>query len=144
MNRSTRIMTTALLMCALVSARAQEPSDHAAHHPPDSNASSAKPPSSPQNTPMMERMQENMRAMRDLMMRIHSTSDPAERQKLLSQHRELMQSQMQLMKGTAPRGDMCGGMMDGGSDHRPMMEQMMEQMMQHEDANEPGPKKPVK
>jgi TolA-binding protein len=144
MNKSTRIMTTALLMCALVSAQAQEPSDHAAHHPTDSNASAAKPSSSPQNTPMMGKMQENMRAMRDLMQRIRSTSDLAERQKLLSQHRELMQSQMQLMKSAGPSGDMCRGMMEGGADHRPMMEQMMEQMMQHEDANQPGPKKPVK
>ena len=104
----------------------------------------------------MQHMQTNMAAMQALMARIHAAKDPKERQKLLEEHHQMMQSQMQMMHGMM--GAMGGGMgmgMKGQMKDGPangnnmmtgemmrhsqgmmmqrmdMMQGMMEQMMEH-------------
>jgi hypothetical protein len=57
-------------------------------------------------------MQERMRLMQQQMDRIHKTTDPAERQKLLDEHYKLMEAQMATMRGMG--GGMMGGMGGGG------------------------------
>jgi len=112
MNTIARTIPTLLLSGFLSVAQADEPKDaHAGHQPPAAD-----------NAPT-DRMQENMRHMRDLMAKIRATTDPTERDKLLREHRELMHEQMRSMQGM--------GRMGGCDD---MMGQMMDQMMQHEDA----------
>jgi hypothetical protein len=94
----------------------------------------------------MQKMQDNMKVMQALMAQIHATKDPAERQRLMTQHMAAMQSQMAMMHGM--RGQM-GSMMGGGGPGGPgpgpnaqggpqgrmdMMEMMMGQMLEHQAA----------
>lgn len=63
-------------------------------------------------------MQAQMQAMHEQMSKLAQTKDPAERQKLLQQHWQSMQSAMQSMRGfwgAGPMGQWAGrGMADGG------------------------------
>ena len=106
---------------------------------------------------------EHMKKMQDIMARMQKTTDPAQRQKLMSEHMQAMQEGMKSMRG------MGGGMMQGmggammgqapkdgtakpgmgrGAAMSPemmerrmdMMQMMMEQMMQHQKALEGAPK----
>jgi len=100
----------------------------------------------------MNRMQERMKDMQQLMDRIHKTDDPATRQKLMSEHMQDMQKAMNEMRGMmmgpgmmqgGPGGKMGSGIMGDGKgmpmeDRQKMMGQrldmmqgMMEQMMEH-------------
>ena len=94
----------------------------------------------------MGKMQGNMKAMQAQMDKIHKTTDPKERQKLMQAHMTAMQENMKAMRG------MGGPMMKGGGEHggmkdgdmmkrhemmanrMDMMQMMMEQMMQHDHA----------
>lgn len=133
-----------ILLSALTFAcAAQEPADRGAAPP------AAEPPS-------MQAMQGRMSEMRGLMARIHETSDPAERQRLMDEHMRAMGESMQMMgrgMGQQPRAACTEGdtrcemqrmqgeqqamqrrmdMMQG------MMGQMMEHMMQHGAAPTPA------
>ena len=91
-------------------------------------------------------MQNGMKKMQALMSEIESTKDPAARQKLLDQHRQAMQQQMEAMRkmgggrmnqGTTGKGMMGGDMMkchEAMAGRIGMMQMMMEQMTRHEDA----------
>lgn len=100
----------------------------------------------------MQKMQENMKSMQDLMARIHATPDPAARRKLMQEHRELMRTQMQMMNGMGPMKDSCGAMMGAGGPgphammqkRMGMMQMMMDQMMQREDVEDGKSTKPAK
>lgn len=94
---------------------------------------------------MMQHMQDNMKAMQDMMAKIHASKDPAERQKLMQEHSKAMHAQMDMMGGM--RGGQMGmmkgdGMMGGDmmQQHQAMqgrmamMEMMMGQMLQHQEA----------
>ena len=59
----------------------------------------------------MSQMREKMKAMQGQMDRIHQTTDPKERQKLMHEHMQAMQASMKAMRG------MGGGMMKGGGEH---------------------------
>ena len=82
-----------------------------------------------------------MKDMQALMEKIEKTSDPAERQRLLEQHRKAMHAQLDSMKNM---GDEMGMGMDKSANmmecHEHMMGQMdmmmgmMDQLMRHEDA----------
>jgi hypothetical protein len=48
-------------------------------------------------SPTMEQMQERMQEMHERMQRIHQTEDPAERQRLMQEHREAMRQNMGMM-----------------------------------------------
>jgi protein CpxP len=68
--------------------------EHAAH---EEAAQSA--PSAEQAPGMagMQGMQEHMQTLREQMARIHATSDPAERQRLMSEHMQSMEEHMGMM-----------------------------------------------
>ena len=94
-------------------------------------------------------MVRNMQTMREQMAKVHATTDPKLRARLLDEHLATMQATMQLMMangGGCPAGGMMGrgamggngvmgnGMMGAGAGRGNMMQLMMDQMMQHQDA----------
>jgi len=126
-----RPITMVLMACAVVASAAAQvtPEEHAAHHPPQAATSQGTPGD----------MHQHMKEMRSLMEKIEKTSDPAERQRLLDQHRKAMREQMNSMmqldddKGMGKSGKMmeCHEHMQGQME---MMMGMMDQLMRHEDA----------
>ncbi|MBM3344092.1 MAG: hypothetical protein FJY56_18555 [Betaproteobacteria bacterium] len=96
----------------------------------------------------MAQMQEHMKTMRAQMERIHKSTDPAERRKLMQEHMQSMHAGMGMMRGMG--GPMMGGkgmgMMGGDPKHHQqmmerrmdMMHMMMEQMMQHQQHSAPA------
>ena len=103
-----RIATAAALAVTLALAGAPLAQDKPAAKPP---AAQPGPRGPGMGMPMSEQdrtqMQERMRLMQQQMDRLHKTTDPAERQKLLDEHYKLMEAQMATMRG------MGGGMMMG-------------------------------
>jgi hypothetical protein len=133
------------------------PEEHAAHHP-DQTAAAAKDapatkmPSAEKTAPSAvgADMQTRMKSMQGLMDKLGQTKDPAERKRLLAEHRQKMHEQLGAMmhmgcamgnekSGEPPTG---GGMMGGGmmkchelmQTRMDMMIGMMDQMMRHEEA----------
>lgn len=158
MNRITRSMCIALAFALSACATApggRQADEHAAHQHDASAASS--PNSAHQPDASMAHMHANMQRMQEMMAKIHATKDPAERQRLMAEHRAAMRSHMQAMGGMMGHGTMdegsCsmmgstsggrgmarGGMMGGDSaqhqcqmmGHMQMMHGMMQQMMEH-------------
>lgn len=148
----TSILATAIVACALSTpfVSAQEKS------------APAKPAMGMDMDKQMPQMQEKMKAMQGQMDKIHKTTDPKERQKLMQAHMQAMQENMKMMrgmgspmmKGGGEHGgmmmrDMKGGMTEGDMMKRhammeqrmDMMQMMMEQMMQHDQAMESMPAK---
>jgi hypothetical protein len=146
------ILISAIAACALAApvATAQDKHDH------DKQATSAGTDRS------MGQMPDRMRAMQVLMDRIHKTTDPQERRKLMQEHKQSMQANMKAMRGmggsvtasgaehsgTATdhgKGGMKGGEMSMMKRHAmmekrvDMMQMMMEQMMEHDHARESLP-----
>jgi len=62
-------------------------------------------------------MQQQMEKMQELMDKIHATTNPAERQKLMQEHMQAMREGMKMMEGM--RGGMKMGMMGGGKKKSP-------------------------
>jgi hypothetical protein len=143
-------------------ALAQTADEHAAHHPDQQNAAATAPKTPNQSAqtgkPAADRMEQNMKKMRTLIAKIDETKDPAERKRLLAEHRQAMRQQMDMMRGM-DSGMMKGGMMGktAGKDvpnkemmmgeeamkmcsdmrsRMDMMHAMMEQMMAHDDAKQ--------
>jgi hypothetical protein len=140
------------------------------HHPEKATpgVKAPKASASPQaDDKSVARMQEHLKKMQGIMGRMQKTTDPAERQKLMTEHMQAMQEGMKTMRGMSGimQGMMGGGMMGAGmmgqapkeagkpgmSDGGPMspamlesrmemMQMMMEQMMQHQKALESAPK----
>lgn len=92
---------------------------------------------------------ERMKTMQAQMERIHKTTDPAERRKLMQEHMQSMRDGMGMMRGMG--GPMMGGgtgpgMMSSDLKQRQdmmerrmdMMHMMMDQMMQHHQALQPA------
>jgi hypothetical protein len=113
-------------------------------------------------TPAMQKMQGQMRDMQALMDRIHSTTDPQERRRLMSEHMQSMQQGMtmmsQMMRGegdtpaqprecaqgdTECRMQRMQGQQEMMNQRMSMMQMMMQQMvgqMTQRDAEEPATK----
>lgn len=122
-----------------------------AHHPDQSkSAPNAFAPTSAKGS---ESMMNNMKKMREQMQTLHATTDPKEREKLLQEHMQTMQSTMAMMQGMdcpMMRGGMMGGEKrdakgdeyptDGSKSSSGTMHMMMEQMMEHQKAMQ-GPTK---
>ena len=90
-----------LLMCfAMVSslALAQTEDEHASHHPA---AGAQAPGAQPTSAPDARSVQQAMKRLQDLMLRIESSSDPAERAGLLHQHMLAMLEQIELARSQA-------------------------------------------
>jgi hypothetical protein len=75
-------------------------------------ASAPPPQSTAQPTESAAQMQQKIKVMTEEMAKIHATTDPAERQRLMQQH---MQSMAGFMQGMHSMGGMGPGMMSGGS-----------------------------
>jgi hypothetical protein len=106
---------------------------------------------------MQEQMMGRMKTMQAQLDRIHQSTDPVERQKLIQEHMKSMQETMQAMRGMGGgmigkmgHGAMAGGGMTGGSrgagpsmemmeQRMDMMQMMMEQMMQHQQMMQSAP-----
>lgn len=90
------------------------------------DANAAKPTQQPMSIEQfdqeMAKAQENLKNMQEQMSLIQKTTDPTQRQKLMQEHRAMMQHGMQMMNGMWGNGMMgcCGGgkmsghMMGGG------------------------------
>jgi len=110
-------------------------------------------------TPQMQQMQSHMETMREQMARIHATTDPEERQRLMEEHMRTMHEGMTMM-GRMMQGPMAQGearqCAQGDTECRmdqmqmqqqmmgqrmgmmqQMMEQMMERMMQAQEPETP-------
>ena len=134
------------------------------HQHAEKAAPGAKAPASPQaDDKSVAQMQEHMKKMQGIMARMQKTADPADRQKLMTEHTQAMREGMKTMRGMSGtmHGMMSGGMtgqapkegagsgMGGGAGpmspemmerRMDMMQMMMEQMMQHQTALERAPK----
>lgn len=90
----------------------------------------------------MDSMEKRMKDMQAMLEQIHKTGDPSKRQRLIQEHRQMMQEMMDGMHGMMGKG------MDGPAAERQqmmekrmdMMQGMMEQMMEHMMAAEGGEK----
>lgn len=107
----------------------------------------------------VSQMEQNMKDLQLQMDKIHRTSDPKERQRLMDAHMQAMQDHMKKMRdmgGPMMKGGMHDRMMMGGKNggvtnddvakmqemmntRMDMMQMMMEQMMQHDQAMEAMP-----
>ena len=111
-------------------------------------APSPKPaPSAAAPAPDMAKLQQLIQQMRAQMETLRTTTDPAERQRLLADHMKLMQEQMRMMRGTEAPMTTAGGMAghdDGGmpataprsrarliEDRLDMLEMVLEQVQAH-------------
>jgi hypothetical protein len=150
-NMKTSILIAAITACALSTpiASAQD------------RAAPGKPAVGMAMGQQMSHMQQNMSAMQAQMASIRTTTDPAERQKLMQAHMKSMQDNMRAMSAMGGPmmmgGDQRGGMAMGdgqpmaGGDlmqrhqvmetRMNMMQMMMEQMLQHMQAMESMPAK---
>ena len=149
MKTASKLVAAFLVVSSLSVAHAQTPGQPAA----------PSPQASPGDQMMgggMQDMQASMKKMQEQMAKIRSTSDPAERQKLMMEHMATMRETMgTMMKADGPSMGMMsgGGMMRDGDkksstkkgpqdmggrmgmmeQRMGMMQMMMDQMMQHED-----------
>ncbi|MDA8257745.1 MAG: hypothetical protein M0Z99_19300 [Betaproteobacteria bacterium] len=143
-------MKTSILVAAIVGSTLSMPILAA-----QDKVAPAKPAMSMDMGKQMPKMQEKMKAMQAQMDKIHKTTDPAERQKLMQAHMQAMMENMEMMRGMGgpmmmgggehggmKMGDKKGAMMGGDMmQHHEMMEKrmdmmqlMMEQMMQRDQA----------
>lgn len=157
MNHKLLTIIAALAAQAAYVSYAAEPTaagGHGEHAQPGEQATA--------DTPTMDKMQEHMQAMQETMRRIHGTTDPAARQKLMKEHMQSMREAMAIMEEHG--ADCCGHMaQERTAAHAPdcksgdatcermknleaenqrmrnqmgMMHGMMRQMMEHEAVNE--------
>ena len=118
--------------------------------PAPEKSAPAKPAMGMDMDKQMPQMQEKMKAMQAQMDKIHKTTDPKEREKLLKEHLLAMQDGMKSMRGMGGpmmMGDKKGGMKEGDKMKRDdmtekrmdMMQMMMEQMLQRDQVMEAKP-----
>src|ERR1700687_6224463 len=105
MNRCALTMLLVGLLAVPV-AQAQGEEDHPAHHS-DADQSQAAPGQDDKAAGAKKgEMQDRMKKMQDLMSKIHSTSDPKERDKLMRSHMESMREGMKSMRAMMDKGGM--------------------------------------
>jgi len=146
-------LTAIVLGTVSIATTQVSPEDHAAHHPDQAAAAKSAP------DPAISDMQARMKSMQELMDKLGQTKDPAERARLLAQHRKAMHEQLASMQhmdcammgssagkpagsggamGQGMHNDMmnaammrCHEMMQARMD---MMVGMMDQMMRYQEA----------
>jgi hypothetical protein len=143
MMSNIRNVLIGLCMAATsLGAMAQNTDEHSAHHPADtagSEATEKMPPAQQMDKGQMAAMDQHMKAMQAMHVKMAAAKTPEERQALMADHMALMNDGMAMMKsmggGMSDMGGMHGGKgMDGDMAARQqMMEKrmdMMESMMQ--------------
>ena len=140
---------TLMVVCfasAALSALAQTPAEHNAHHPagaaapaPSMQTPSAQAPSGsplPMGPGNMRAMDEHIKAMQAMHEKMAAAKTPEERQALMAEHQRLMQdgmSMMQYMGSMSGMGGMSGKGGAAGKGKSPSMaerQQMMEKRME--------------
>jgi len=116
-------MKRTLLLAVLATGLSTSPALAQDQHQHGPATETAEP--GPQSGMMMG--SEAMQEMRALMQQAHAASDPAERQRLMAEHRQKMQEHMADMM----QGDHAA-MMQACQERMAMMQDMMEQMAAHQ------------
>lgn len=149
MNKMLAIGTSVLFTLFAGTAGAVEE-----HHPDDAKpvVTSTSEPGKPeakqsgQAGMQMQQMDEMMKKMQDMHDKMVAAKTPEERQKLMDEHRKLMQDGMAMMKSMGGKGSSmmygagAGGMMmgpDAMEKRMDMMQMMMEMMMDREPGSMP-------
>jgi hypothetical protein len=138
----TLISTLAMATFA-VNGFAADPADHEAHHP-DATPSKAAPKKAPApSAKQTDKMDSQMKAMREMHEKMMNAKTPEERQALMADHMKMMKDGMSMMNGM-----MGGGMMGGSSTKTPspemmqkeidMMKTMMQMMMDRMEMSPPA------
>lgn len=121
MNNRAVIVALALLLSTPLALAQQQDSE--AHHPADAptvdTTGSSSPPAepAPATTPMESVMAQKLEEMQSHWDKMLQTQDPAERQKLMEEHRQEMRELHAMMRGAQGGQGMMGsgqGMMGGG------------------------------
>jgi len=107
MNRLTLSIFLASLL-AVPMAQAADEEDHAAHHPGTDQSQATAAPDDKAAGTKTQKMHKRMKNMQDLMEKLHSTSDPQEREKLMKEHMESMREGMKMMASMMDKGGMMG------------------------------------
>lgn len=117
MNRfiTAMFVAGALMLSACATAPTEQQADARAEHQHDSDVTAGSTDGGDQQAAAMAHMHGNMQKMREHMAKIHATKDPAERQRLMAEHRAAMRSQMHAMRGMMNEGScpMMGSMSGG-------------------------------
>ena len=123
-------MKTSILFAAVVACALAVPMASA-----QDKAAPAKPAMSMPMDAHMSQMHTNMTSMQSQMDKIHATTNPNERQKLMQAHMQAMQESMAMMEGMSKPmmdGSQSGGMAMGGDKGKPGDKGMMDgDMMKH-------------
>lgn len=156
MNAGIFVSLCAMMLAMPPVFAADQADEHAMHHDAaKASAVAAVSGEANQDTAATQQMPEKMQRMQELMAKLQSSKDPIERRKLLDQHYQLMQEQMDAMhemsgmgmervnaqgktmeKGTTGMGMMKNHQMM--AKRMDMMQMMMEQMLQHDAAEHSG------
>ncbi|NML16941.1 hypothetical protein [Azohydromonas caseinilytica] len=155
MARRPLVITAVLAAFSLGACAQLKPDEHAAHHPEGASAPAASAPAAApavggtgqagpvDSTSQMARMEQHMKAMREMHEKMARASTPKEREALMPEHMKLMQEGMAMMSSMRPGAGMGGmGMMGGATTpadpaarmqmmekRMDMMQSMMEMMM---------------
>jgi len=160
MNRFLCLFAAIVLTTATAhAAEADEADEHAGHHQAVEAPEAPEMEQHDHDVLSATHLQENMKAMREMMAQIRATNDPAEKKRLLKAHMLAMREQIKVMLamssmrpgaggmqhgkgGDMMKGDMMdegmGGMMMQKKQHKMMerrmnsMEQLMQQLIEHE------------
>lgn len=120
-----RFALAAILTALSLGVNAQtNPEDHAAHHPDGASAPVAAAPAAPAPAPatapsasptapmgamnQSARMEQHMKAMREMHEKMAKARTPKEREALMAEHMKLMQDGMAMMDGMKGMGGMGG------------------------------------
>ena len=104
-----------------------------AHHPKAAASAAKAPKAAPGNVAAKEsmaKMDDKMKAMREMHEKMMNAKTPEERKGLMAEHMKSMQGGMSMMGGMAGAGkdSMKGGMPSDMATHHQMMEKRMEMM----------------
>ena len=114
-NVQLLVLAVCIVLTAPMAFAQTKVDEHEAHHPDKKIAAPAatqKDSEGPAGAAAMQPMQQNMKTMHEVMEKIQSSSDPAEKAELLKQHLQAMHDQMKMMLGMS--GGMMMGMTQGG------------------------------
>ncbi len=130
-----KLVRTLSLALSLVAAGttttwAAQHDQHKGHHPAGSASAAAVKAMPGKNTPEMARMDNQMKAMREMHDKMMAAKTPEERNALMAEHMKTMQDGMGMMKGMSGMGGMPNpkGMPADMTQRQRMMEQRMDMM----------------
>ena len=132
-------ITAMVIAMAVASTFAATDAEHTAHHPAGKVSAPVVKADSSKSKMDMQRMDAQMKTMREMHEKMMAAKTPEERSALMAEHMKTMQDGMGIMTEMsaggmdAMKGGMMGDMKSGASNHHQMMEKriaMMQSMMQ--------------